>query len=485
MSLFTLPYSPKQYINGAWAAAQSGKTFDVTNPATGKPVGSAPDSDVADTDAAIAAAAEAFPKWRALHAKDRTKIMIKWADLIESHTEDLARLLTAEQGKPLAEARSEISAGPRSLQWFAEEGRRVLGEYGIPHKSDARMIVNRAPVGVVAAITPWNFPVSMITRKVAPALAAGCTVVIKPAEDTPLCALALAHLADQAGFPPGVINVVTCSLANVPTVGLKLCRDPRVRKISFTGSTEVGRILVRQSADTLKRVSMELGGNAPFIVFDSADIPRAIDGIMTSKFRNAGQTCICANRIYVHDKIFDQVAAGIESKIKAMKVGPGDQDGVTMGPLINRAAIEKVETHVKDATDKGGKIVIGGSAFDQTSPFFHPTMIVNTNDQMIVAGEETFGPVAALFRFTDEADVIARANNTIYGLAAYFYTRDLGQAFRVSEGLEYGMVGVNEALLSSELVPVGGMKQSGYGREGGHWAMDDFMDIKYTLMGGV
>lgn len=408
-----------------------------------------------------------------------------WAALIDQHAENLARLLTAEQGKPLSEARSEVSAGPRSLQWFAEEGRRMLGEYGIPHKTNARMLVSREPVGVVAAITPWNFPVSMITRKLAPALAAGCTVVVKPAEDTPLCALALATLAEQAGFPKGVINVVTCSLDHVAMVGLKLCRDPRVKKISFTGSTEVGRILVRQSADTLKRMSMELGGNAPFIVFNSADIAQAIDGIMTSKFRNAGQTCICANRIYVQEKIFDQVAAGLEAKIKAIKVGPGDQDGITMGPLINRAAIDKVQTHVSDAKEKGGSVITGGTSFDTTSSFYHPTLITHTHDQMIVASEETFGPVAALFPFKEETEVIARANNTIYGLAAYFYTRDLGQAFRVSEGLEYGMIGVNEALLSSEQVPVGGVKQSGFGREGGHWAMDDFTTIKYTLMGGL
>ncbi len=448
-------------------------------------VGSVPDADVADTDAAIAAATAAFPTWKAMHAKDRARMINKWAELIDAATEDLARLLTAEQGKPLSEAKSEISAGPRNLQWFAEEGRRVLGEYGIPHKNDARMIVAREPVGVVAAITPWNFPVSMITRKVAPALATGCTVVIKPAEDTPLCALALAELALEAGFPKGVINVVTCSVDRVPAVGLKLCRDPRVKKISFTGSTEVGRILVRQSADTLKRVSMELGGNAPFIVFDTADIDRAIDGIMISKFRNAGQTCICANRIYVHDKIFDRVASALESKIKTMKVGPGDQDGVVMGPLINRAAVDKVQSHVDDARAKGGTVVMGGTAFDAQNSFYHPTMITHTSDQMLIAGEETFGPVAALFPFKDEAEVITRANNTIYGLAAYFYTRDLGQAFRVSEGLEYGMIGVNEALLSSEMVPVGGVKQSGYGREGGHWAMDDFMTIKYTLMGGL
>lgn len=475
----------KMYINGAWVAATSGKTFDVTNPATGAKVGAVPDADVKDVDAAITAAQAAFGGWKKMAAKDRAKIMHKWADLIDKNTEELARLLTSEQGKPLAEARSEISAGPRSLQWFAEEGRRILGEYGIPHKTDARMMVGRQPVGVVAAITPWNFPVSMITRKVAPALAAGCTVVIKPAEDTPLCALALAKLAEEAGFPKGVLNVVTCSLENVVAVGQKLCSDARVRKISFTGSTEVGRILVRQSADTLKRVSMELGGNAPFIVFDSADVDVAVDGIMTSKFRNAGQTCICANRIYVQHGIFDKVVSALETRIKGLKVGPGDQEGVNMGPLINRAAVNKVQSHVDDARAKGARIVLGGQAMDDKTSFYQPTLVVNTNDQMIVASEETFGPFAAVFSFKDEAEVIARANNTIYGLAAYFYSNDLGQAFRVSEGLEYGMVGVNEALLSSELVPVGGVKQSGYGREGGHWAMEDFMDIRYVLMGGL
>lgn len=475
----------KTYINAVWVDAQSGKQFDVTNPATGAVMGSVPDCDVSDTDAAIAAAYAALPLWRAMLAKDRAKIIRKWAELIEKNSEELAKLLTAEQGKPLAEARSEIKSAIGVVEWFAEEGRRVLGEYGLSHKADARMMVAREPVGVVAAITPWNFPVSMITRKVSPALAAGCTVVIKPAEDTPLCAVALAKLAEEAGFPKGVLNIVTCSLDHVAAVGQKLCSDVRVRKISFTGSTEVGRILVRQAADTLKRVSMELGGNAPFIVFDSADISAAVDGIMTSKFRNAGQTCICANRIYVHDKIFDQVASGIEAKIKAMKVGPGDQDGVVMGPLINRAAVDKVQSHVDDAKAGGGQIVVGGSALDAETSFYQPTLVVNTNDYMKVAAEETFGPLAALFPFKDETDVVMRANNTIYGLAAYFYTRDLAQAFRVSEGLEYGMVGVNEALLSSEIVPVGGIKQSGYGREGGHWALDDFLTIKYTLMGGI
>lgn len=475
----------QMYINGAWVAAQRGKTFAVTNPASGAKVGSVPDGDAHDADLAIAAAAAALPTWRALLAKDRAKMIRKWAELIDKNAEALAQLLTAEQGKPLAEARSEIKSAVGVVEWFAEEGRRVLGEYGASHKLDARMVVSREPVGVVAAITPWNFPVSMITRKVSPALAAGCTVVIKPAEDTPLCALALAKLAEEAGFPKGVLNIVTCSLDHVAAVGQKLCSDLRVRKISFTGSTEVGRILVRQSADTLKRVSMELGGNAPFIVFDSADIGTAVDGIMTSKFRNAGQTCICANRIYVHAKIFDTVAAGLEAKIKAMKVGPGDQEGVTMGPLINRAAVDKVQTHVDDARKHGGQVVVGGASMDANTAFYQPTLVTNTNDQMVVASEETFGPLAALFPFKDESEVIARANNTIYGLAAYFYTSDLAQAFRVSEGLEYGMIGVNEALLSSEMVPVGGMKQSGYGREGGHWALDDFLNIKYTLMGGI
>lgn len=473
------------YINGVWGPAGNGKNFAVTNPATGAVVGSVPDCDAGDTDGAIAAAYAALPVWRAMLAKDRAKIIRKWAELIDKHSEDLARLLTSEQGKPLAEARSEIKSAIGVVEWFAEQGRRVLGEYAVSHKVDARMMVSREPVGVVAAITPWNFPVSMITRKVSPALAAGCTVVIKPAEDTPLCALALAKLAEEAGIPKGVFNVVTCSLNNVAAVGQKLCADTRVRKISFTGSTEVGRILVRQGADTLKRVSMELGGNAPFIVFESADVAAAIDGIMVSKFRNAGQTCICANRIYVQEKIFDQVAAGVEAKIKAIKLGPGDQDGVTMGPLINRAAVDKVQSHVDNARSLGGQIVTGGSAMDAKTTFYHPTLVVHTNDQMMVAGEETFGPLAALFPFKDEAEVVARANNTIYGLAAYYYTRDLAQAFRVSESLEYGMIGVNEALLSSESVPVGGIKQSGYGREGGHWALDDFLNIKYTLMGGI
>lgn len=475
----------KAYVNGQWVEAQSGARFDVTNPATGAVVGSAPDMDVNDVDAAIVAATDAFAVWRAMLPKERAKIIRKWGDLIEKHNEDLARILTAEQGKPLAEARSEIKSGTALVEWCAEQGRRVFGDYGLSHKADARMIIAREPVGVVAAITPWNFPVSMITRKVSPALAAGCTVVIKPAEDTPLSAMALGKLAEEAGFPKGVVNIIPCSLKNVVAVGQKLCADTRVRKISFTGSTEVGRILVRQSADTLKRVSMELGGNAPFIVFNSADVATAVDGIMTSKFRNAGQTCICANRIYVQSGIFDAVVAGLEAKIKAIKVGAGDVDGVTMGPLINREALSKVQMHVDNARAGGAEILVGGSAPDATSSFYNPTLMVQMQDTMKVASEETFGPVAGVFRFDDEAEAVKRANNTIYGLAAYFFTNDYKQMFRVSEALEYGMIGVNEPLLSSELVPVGGIKQSGYGREGGTHALDDFLNLKYTLIGGV
>lgn len=475
----------KAFMNNIWVPAQAGGTFDVINPATGAVIGAVPDMGVQDTDTAIAAAYTALPKWRAMLAKERGKIIRKWSELIEKNAEDLARLMTMEQGKPLTEARSEIKSAVAVTEYFAEEGRRVFGEYGIPHKADARMLVSREPVGVVAAITPWNFPVSMITRKLAPALAAGCTIVVKPAEDTPLCALALADMALAAGFPEGVINIITCSGTSVPAVGQKLCSDLRVRKISLTGSTEVGRILLRQGADTVKRFSMELGGNAPFIIFDSADIEKAADAVMISKFRNAGQTCICANRIFVHDKIYDQMAAALEKRIKAIKVGPGDQDGVTMGPLINRDAISKVQSHVDDACTIGGSVVTGGKIGHDTLPFYTPTLITGGDDRMLIAREETFGPVAALFRFKDETDVIARANNSIYGLAAYVYTQDMGQTFRVSEGLEYGMIGINEPLLSSELVPVGGVKQSGFGREGGHWAIEDYLNIKYTLIGGV
>lgn len=485
MSKFLKETDRKAYVGGAWVEAQSGARFSVTNPATGAVVANVPDMAEADIDAAIVAAGAGFATWRAMLPKERAKIIRKWGELIEKNAEDLAQLLTAEQGKPLAESRSEIKSGTALVEWCAEQGRRVFGEYGLSHKADARMIIAREPVGVVVAITPWNFPVSMITRKISPALAAGCAVIVKPAEDTPLCALALAHLAEEAGFPKGVVNVVTCSLKNVITVGQKLCSDPRVRKISFTGSTEVGRILVRQSADTLKRVSMELGGNAPFIVFNSADVDAAVDGIMVSKFRNAGQTCICANRIYVQSNVYDAVVAGLEAKIKAMKVGPGDQEGVTMGPLINREALAKVQHHVDNGRAGGGQIVTGGRMLDETKPFYAPTLMIHAQDTMKVASEETFGPVAAVFKFDDEAEVIKRANSTIYGLASYIFTTDYRQIFRVSEGLEYGMIGVNEPLLSSELVPVGGIKQSGYGREGGVHALDDFLQYKYTLIGGV
>jgi succinate-semialdehyde dehydrogenase/glutarate-semialdehyde dehydrogenase len=475
----------KAYVGGQWVDAGGKKTFPVTNPATGETIASVPDMDGADAERAIAAAKAAFPAWKALTAKERAKILKKWNDLVIARADDLAALLTAEQGKPLAEAKGEVVGGAASIEWFAEEGKRAYGDTIPTHKTDARILVTKEPVGVVAAITPWNFPNSMITRKVSPALAAGCTVVLKPAEDTPLSALALAELAAQAGIPAGVLNIVTGSLQSAPAIGKVLTTHDDVKKISFTGSTEVGRILMKQAADTIKKVSLELGGNAPFIVFESADLDKAADGAIISKFRNAGQTCICANRIYVQDKVYDAFADKLAQRIRAMKIGRGDEAGTQIGPLINGKAVEKVQAHVKDALAKGGTLVCGGKGDDHGALFFEPTLIRDMKPDMLINNEETFGPVAGLFRFKTEGEAVKLANDTPFGLAAYFYTRDLAQAFRVSEALESGMVGVNEALLATEVAPFGGVKQSGLGRENSHYGLDEFMEIKYTLMGGI
>ena len=473
------------FINGAWVQARSGQNFPVTNPANGAQLGLVPNMDAADAEAAIEAASAAFPAWRALLARERAQILRRWFELITAHIDDLAALLTAEQGKPLAEARGEVAGTAAFVEWFAEEARRAYGDIIPSHSPGARILVTKEPVGVVVAITPWNFPSSMITRKIAPALAAGCTVVIKPAEDTPLSALALGVLAEQAGLPKGVLNIITCSLENAPAVGAVLTTHPDVRKISFTGSTEVGKILMAQAAGTVKRVSLELGGNAPFIVFDSADLDKAVDGAIASKFRNAGQTCVCANRILVQDGVYDAFIEKLAAKTRALKVGPGDEPDTKIGPLINGQALQKVREHVEDAKSKGGRIVTGGQPHVAGGLFFEPTVVSDATPDMRVFAEEIFGPVAAVFRFTDEAEVIRLANDTRFGLASYFYTSDLGQAFRVAEALEYGMVGINEPLLAYEGAPFGGVKESGLGREGSKYGLEDYLSVKYLLMGGI
>ncbi len=475
----------KAYINGQWHDANDKAVFAVYNPATGEKITQVPNMGADETAKAIAAAAQAFPAWRALLAKERSKILKKWHQLIVDNVETLALLLTTEQGKPLAEARAEILGGSNSVEWFAEEAKRIYGDTIPTHKADARIIVTREPIGVVGAVTPWNFPSAMITRKISPALAVGCTIVLKPAEDTPLSALALAALAEQAGFPPGVINIVTGDRKAAATIGKTLTSDPAVRKISFTGSTEVGKTLMRQSADTVKKISLELGGNAPFIVFESADLDKAVDGAIISKFRNAGQTCICANRIFVQDSVYDDFASRLVERVKKMKIGAGIEDGVVIGPLINERGVEKVRRHVEDAVKKGAKILFGGKTLERGPLFFEPTVLRDMTDAMAIKEEETFGPVAGLFRFRTEEEAVRMANDTQYGLAAYFYTRDLAQAFRVSERLEYGMVGINEALLATEVAPFGGVKESGIGRENSKYGIEDYTELKYSLVGGI
>ncbi len=473
----------RAFIDGQWRPAVSGAVFDVMNPASGRIIGTVPDMGAAETEQAVAAADRAFAGWKALTAKERGAMLKRWHALIVDHAESLAALLSAEQGKPLAEAKGEILYGASFVDWFAAEAQRLYGETIPAHKRDARIIVTREPVGVVGAITPWNFPSAMITRKVAPALAAGCPVVLKPAEDTPLSALALAALAEQAGFPPGLLNVVTGQ--DAAAIGGVLTGHEDVRKISFTGSTAVGRLLMKQSADTVKKLSLELGGNAPFIVFDSADLEAAVAGAIACKFRNAGQTCVSANRIYVHEAVYEAFAESLAAQVRALTVGPGDQDGVAVGPLINGQGLEKVQAHVADALDKGATLVCGGRPHEAGPLFYSPTLLTGMRDEMQIQCEETFGPVAALFRFSTEDEIIARANDTIFGLASYIYTQDLGQAFRVAEALEYGMVAVNEPLLSSEAAPFGGVKQSGLGREGSKYGIEEFTELKYVLIGGL
>lgn len=472
----------KAFVGGDWVEADSGKTFEVTNPATGEVIGTVPDMGEAETLRAIDAADKAWPAWRKKTAKERAAILRKWNDLMLENAEDLARLMTLEQGKPLAEARGEVGYAASFIEWFAEEGKRAYGDTIPTHNPGARILVTKEPIGVTAAITPWNVPAAMITRKAAPAFAAGCPMVVKPAEATPFSALALAVLAERAGIPAGIFSVIT---GDAKAIGKAMTDSPIVRKLSFTGSTEVGRILMRQSADTIKKVSFELGGNAPFIVFDDADLDAAVQGAIACKYRNAGQTCVCANRLYVQAGVYDRFAEKYAEAVKNLKVGDGFDDGIDVGPLIEKSAIAKVEDHIADATGKGAKVVVGGARSEAGDLFFQPTVLTGVTNDMKVAKEETFGPLAPLFKFETEEEVIQRANDTEFGLASYFYTRDMGRIFRVSEGLEYGMVAVNTGILSTEVAPFGGVKQSGIGREGSHYGLDEYMEIKYTLIAGV
>jgi succinate-semialdehyde dehydrogenase / glutarate-semialdehyde dehydrogenase len=471
------------YVGGAWLPASAGDRFAVINPATGECLAQVADLDTADARGAVAAAHAAFPAWRATTAKERAAILRRWFDLVMANREDLARLMTAEQGKPLAETRGEVAFGASFIDWFAEEGKRIYGDVIPTHAAGKRVLVYKEPVGVVAAITPWNFPNAMITRKAAPALAAGCTIIIKPAPETPLSATALAELAHRAGVPKGVLNVVTSNRAD--RVGNVLTTDARVRKLSFTGSTAVGKRLMAQCAGTVKRVSLELGGNAPFIVFDDADLDSAADGAMLSKYRNMGQTCVCANRILVQESVYDAFAARLAERAAALPVGNGADEGVMQGPLITPEAVEKVERLLADATTRGATVMQGGRRHGLGGTYFEPTVVSNVTADMAIAQEEIFGPVAALFRFADEAEAIRMANATPYGLAAYFYTRDVGRVMRVSEALEYGIVGVNEGIISTETAPFGGMKESGIGREGSKYGIEAFLEIKYVLVGGI
>lgn len=471
------------YINGAWTAGGATKTFDVLNPATGEVLASLPDMGAAETTAAIDAAYAAQAGWAARPAKERSAILRKWFDLMVANADELAAILTAEMGKPLPEARGEILYAASYVEWYAEEAKRIYGETIPAPSNDKRMLVIKQPVGVVGTITPWNFPAAMIARKVAPALAVGCTVVSKPAEQTPLSAIALAVLAEEAGIPAGVFNIIVG--VDGPAIGRELCGNAKVRKISFTGSTEVGRILMRQCSDQIKKVSLELGGNAPFIVFDDADLDAAVEGALASKYRNAGQTCVCANRIYVQSNVYDAFAAKLAAKVAELSVGDGFKPGVAIGPLIDEQGVAKAEDHVRDAVAKGAKVLMGGKRIEGAGTFFAPTILTGIDRTMKVAREETFGPVAPLFRFETVDDVIAQANDTEFGLAAYFFAGDLKKVWRVAEALEYGMVGINTGLMSAETAPFGGIKQSGLGREGSRHGADDYLEMKYLCVGNL
>jgi succinate-semialdehyde dehydrogenase / glutarate-semialdehyde dehydrogenase len=470
------------YVGGAWADADGGKTIAVDNPATGEILGTVPSMGAAETRRAIEAANAAFPAWRAKTAKERAAVLRKWFELMMANQEDLARLMTAEQGKPLAESRGEIAYAASFIEWFAEEGKRIYGDVIPQHQADKRLLVLKEPIGVCAAITPWNFPAAMITRKAGPALAAGCTMVVKPATATPYSALAMAELAERAGLPKGVLGVLTGSAS---AIGGEMTSNPLVRKLTFTGSTATGKKLMEQCAATVKKTSMELGGNAPFIVFDDAELDAAVEGAIASKYRNAGQTCVCANRLLVQDKVYDAFAAKLAEKVKAMKVGNGMEAGVVQGPLIDAAAVAKVEEHIGDAVGQGAKVLTGGKRHALGGRFFEPTVLANVDTRMKVAREETFGPVAPLFRFKDEAEAIRMANDTEFGLAAYFYGRDLGRVWRVAEALEYGIVGINTGIISTEVAPFGGVKESGIGREGSKYGIEDYLVVKYLCVGGI
>jgi len=472
----------KAYINGQWLDADSKATIPVTNPATGELIGTVPNMGVAETRRAIDFANAALPTWRAKTAKERARILRNWFDLIMKNQEALAQLMTAEQGKPLIESRGEIAYGASFIEWFGEEAKRIYGETIPAHAKDKRLIVIKQAIGVCAAITPWNFPSAMITRKVGPALAAGCTIVLKPASQTPFSALALCQLAEEAGVPPGVFSCVTGSAAEI---GGELSSNPIIRKLSFTGSTEIGRLLLAQCASTVKKTSMELGGNAPFIVFDDADIDAAVKGAITSKYRNAGQTCICANRIMVQDSIYDVFVEKFAKAVSAFKVGNGVDTDTVIGPLIDERALAKVEEQVKDAVSKGGKVVVGGKRHALGGSFYEPTVVSGATKEMLAFKEETFGPFAPIFKFTTEAEAIAMANDTEFGLAAYFYAQNIGRIWRVAEALEYGMVGINEGLITTEVAPFGGVKESGLGREGSQHGIEDYLELKYLCMGGI
>ena len=470
----------KAYVDGKWVSAASEKTFEIYNPSTHDLIIRVPDMSRKDAQKAIDAAYRAFPMWSSKIAKERADILSKFHNLIMENIDDLANILTAEMGKPLAEAKGEIAYGASFIQWFAEEAKRINGETIPSHQADKRILVLKQPVGVVASITPWNFPNAMITRKIGPALAAGCCFVGKAAEDTPLSALALCQLAEEAGIPPGVLSIIT---SNDPSqIGEEFCVNPKVRKLTFTGSTSVGKILLRQGADQVLKMSMELGGNAPFIVFDDADIDEAVEGAIVSKYRNNGQTCICANRFYIQDRVYEEFAQKLTEKVKNMTVGDGFETESVLGPLISTAALEKVKQHVQDARDKGGRILCGGKGHALGKTFFEPTVITEVNESMLVSNEETFGPVAPLFRFSDENDVIVKANATQYGLASYFYAGNLSRVWRVTESLEYGMVGVNTGVISTEVAPFGGVKQSGIGREGSSHGIEEYLEMKYVCL---
>ncbi len=470
------------YIDGAWAASGAGGVIEVDNPATGEIIGTVPRLGRVETRAAIEAASRAFPAWRRKTAKERAIVLRRWFDLMMVHQEDLAQLMTAEQGKPVAESRGEVAYAASFLEWFGEEAKRAYGDTIPAQQADKRIIVTKEPIGVVACITPWNFPLAMITRKAGPAIAAGCTVVLKPASQTPFSALALAELAERAGVPNGVFNVITGSATEI---GAELTSHPIVRKLSFTGSTEIGKLLMAQCAGTVKKLSLELGGNAPFIVFDDADLDAAVEGAIASKYRNTGQTCVCANRLLVQDPVYDAFAAKLADAVRQLNPAPGIDASATQGPLIDDKAVQKVESHIADATSKGARVLVGGKRHARGGRFFEPTILIDVTPAMAVAREETFGPVAPLFRFTTEDEAIALANDTEFGLAAYFFGRDIGRVWRVAEALEYGIVGINTGIISTEVAPFGGVKESGLGREGSKYGLDEFMEIKYLCLGGI